>query len=362
MEAAHAKPFEGLYGFIRNHLTFVNAVVLFATTVVSAIDFLLTPKFVGMVTIIYMATALLVVAMLAAAAFPVPMGKVLARVGIGMEQGDVPLWKRPAWRLCLLGLVGVSLAGFASVAHASRGGLIASSIPAARSLQESLLGLSRDVTDIKIGVDKVNAKLDRIADAVDPDNAADRCADLDCAIHGGASAKTIRKLFAKGATLPGNPVLDGAMLFAAATSKASDRLETLELLFSHGIDREMRLRPTLLDKGALTEQGMKTSREIFETARLIENPTMKFANHVGVKDLDTWNAAMGCLARKSDGHSVMELAVLQGDAELATHLARQGMKLPERPLQCQWKVAGHSGSAKVTIDAVSLQTSSVVAN
>lgn len=169
MDAAQPRPFEGLYGFIRHHLTMVNAVVLFASTIVAAMDFLITPKFVGIATGVYSLTAMLVAAMLAAAAFPVVMGKFLSRLGIGLEQGGMPLWKRPAWRLCLLGLLGVSLAGFASVAHTTQGGVIASSIPAARSLQESLLGLSRDVADIRIGVDAANAKLDAlVAGSLDP--------------------------------------------------------------------------------------------------------------------------------------------------------------------------------------------------
>lgn len=168
MDAAQPRPFDGLYGFIRHHLTAVNAVVLFASTLVAAIDFL-SPKLAGLPTIIYTVTAMLVVAMLAAAAFPVAMGKVLSKLGIGLEHGGMPLWKRPAWRLCLLGLLGVSLAGFASVAHTTQGGVIASRIPAAKSLQESLLGISRDVADIRIGVDAANAKLDAlISGSVDP--------------------------------------------------------------------------------------------------------------------------------------------------------------------------------------------------
>lgn len=168
MDAAQLRPFEGLYGFIRHHLTMVNAVVLFASTLVAAIDFL-SPKLAGVPTIIYSVTAMLVVAMLAAAVFPVAVGKVLSKLGFGLEMGGMPLWKRPAWRLCLLGLVGVSLAGFASVAHASQGGLIASSIPAVKSLQESLLRISRDVADIKQGVDAANAKLDAlVAGSLDP--------------------------------------------------------------------------------------------------------------------------------------------------------------------------------------------------
>lgn len=169
MDAAQSRPFEGLYGFIRHHLTAVNAVVLFASTIVAAIDFLITPKFVGIATGVYSLTAMLVGAMLAAAAFPVAMGKVLSKLRIGLETGGTPLWKRPAWRLCLLGLVGVSLAGFASVAHTTQGGIIASRIPAARSLQESLLGLSRDVADIRQGIDAANAKLDAlVAGSLDP--------------------------------------------------------------------------------------------------------------------------------------------------------------------------------------------------
>lgn len=168
MDAAQSRPFDGLYGFIRHHLTAVNAVVLFASTLVAAIDFL-SPKLAGVPTIIYSLTAMLVVAMLAAAAFPVAMGKVLSKLGIGMEQGGTRLWKRPAWRLCLLGLLGVSLVGFATVAHTTQGGVIASRIPAAKSLQESLLGISRDVADIRLGVDAANAKLDALmSGSLDP--------------------------------------------------------------------------------------------------------------------------------------------------------------------------------------------------
>jgi hypothetical protein len=86
-----------------------------------------------------------------------------------MEQGGAPLWKRPAWRLCLLGLLGVSLVGFATVALASQGGVIASGVPAARSLQESVLGLSGDVADVRRGVDAANGKLDAlVAGSLDP--------------------------------------------------------------------------------------------------------------------------------------------------------------------------------------------------
>ncbi|MFX7507160.1 hypothetical protein ABTJ37_22850, partial [Acinetobacter baumannii] len=76
----------------------------------------------------------------------------------------------------------VSIGGFASVAKASQGGIAASSFPPIRNLQAELLSLHADVADIKTGVGEVNAKLDRIAGSVDPAQAADRCADLECAV------------------------------------------------------------------------------------------------------------------------------------------------------------------------------------
>jgi hypothetical protein len=355
MDAAQARPLEGLYGFIRHHLTMVNAVVLFASTLVASIDFL-SPKLAGLPTIIYSVTAMLVVGMLAAAAFPVAMGKALSKLGIGMEQGGMPLWMRPAWRLCLVGLVGISLVGFASVAHTTQGGLIASRVPAARSLQDSLLGLRQDVAVVQHGVDAANTKLDRLITAVDPDNPADRCTDLECAIAGRASAKAVRRLFEKGAKTSGNAVNDGAMLMTAALSGAQDRLATLDILFQNGFDRDLLLVPTLLDKSALSKQGARTASRIVEAARLHENPALKFRNALpGSQELNDWNAAANCLARASGGVSLLELAALQGDGALYAYLTGMGAKLPTRPLECKWKVGNHSGGVIVEIDATNGQ-------
>jgi len=355
VEATQARPFEGLYGFIRHHLTMVNAVVLFASTLVAAIDFL-SPKLAGVPTILYSLTAMLVVAMLAAAAFPVAMGKALSKLGIVMEQHGMLLWKRPAWRLGLLGLVGVSLAGYASVAHTTQGGLIASRIPAARSLQDSLLGLRQDVAEVRHGVDAANTKLDRLITAVDPDNPADRCADLECAIAGGASAKAVRRLFEKGAKTSGNPTNDGAMLMAVALSGAQDRLETLDVLVQHGFDKDLLLWPMLLDQSALSKQGTIAASRVVEAARLFDNPALKFRKtSAGSKELDDWNAAASCLARSSGGVSLLELAALQGDDALYAHLMGVGAKLPKRPLECKWKVASHSGGVIVEIDSANGQ-------
>lgn len=342
---------EGLHGFIRQHLSSVNAVVLFATTLVAVLDFL-SPKLAGLPTIIFSLTATLVVAMLVAAAFPVAAGKILSTLGLGPEDADAPVWKRPAWRLGFLALLGVSLAGFASVDHASQGGLIASSIPAAKGLQTDLLGLRRDVADIKQGVDTANAKLDRMISVIDPDHSADRCADLECAVAGGASAKAVRKLFDKGAKTPGNPVNDGAMLMAAALSGAPDRLETLDLLLHHGLDRDMLLLPVLLERSALSAQGAVTASRIVETAQLFDNPALKLKKaSTASKELGDWNAAMRCLARSSGGVSLLELAALQGDGALYAHLTGMGGRLPKRPLECQWKVGAKSGGVQVEIDA-----------
>ena len=167
--AARPNPLDGLYGFVRGHLLIVNNVVVAAGTLVGALDFL-APRLSLAPVIIYSMTACLALLMLLAAVAPGLVGRLMSAVGgAGGLGGSTPLWKRPAWQVAFAILLGVSILGWASVAKASQGGLIASQFPAAKSLQESMLGLRRDVADIKQGVDSANGKLDiLVGDSKDP--------------------------------------------------------------------------------------------------------------------------------------------------------------------------------------------------
>ena len=164
-----ASPLAGLYDFVRQHLLIANNLLLAAGTLVAALDFL-APRLSLAPTIVYSATAALLLLMVAAAVAPALVGRLLSAVGfVAMREDLVPLWRRPAWQFAVAILLGVSVLGWASVAKASQGGWIASKFPGARSLQESMLSLSADVADIRQGVDAANGKLDGIvADSKDP--------------------------------------------------------------------------------------------------------------------------------------------------------------------------------------------------
>ena len=115
-------------------------------------------------------TACLTLLMLLAAFAPGAAARLISAAGgaAGLG-GSMPLWRRPAWQIAMAILLAVSIIGFSSVARASQGGLIASQFPAAKSLQDSLLGLRRDMADIKQGVDSANGKLDiLVGDSKDP--------------------------------------------------------------------------------------------------------------------------------------------------------------------------------------------------
>jgi hypothetical protein len=169
LEAARSNPVGGLYEFVRGHLIIVNNLVLASATLVGALDFL-APRLSLAPVIIYSMTACLALLMLLAAVAPGLVGRLISAVGgAGGFGGATPLWRRPAWQVAFAILLAVSVLGWASVAKASQGGLIASQFPAARSLQDSLLGLRRDVADISRGVDAANGKLDiLVGDSKDP--------------------------------------------------------------------------------------------------------------------------------------------------------------------------------------------------
>ena len=169
LEAPRPHPLDGLYAFVRDHLAIVNAVVVASGTLVGALDFL-APRLSLAPVIIYSMTACLTLVMLLAAFAPGAAGRLISIAGGAAGRGGAtPLWRRPAWQVAFSILLAVSIIGFSSVAKASQGGIIASQFPAARAVQEQLLGLRRDVADIKQGVDSANGKLDiLVGDSKDP--------------------------------------------------------------------------------------------------------------------------------------------------------------------------------------------------
>lgn len=342
---APANPFAGLYEFIKGHLVVVNNLIAFSCFAVGALDFM-APKLWLLPRIIYSCTAMLAAAMLAAAVVPSLAAKAQARF-FGPAPSHEPLWRRGGWQFGFAMLCVVSVVGFASVAKASVGGLAASQFPAVRSLQEELLSIRSGVADIKAGVGEANAKLDRIAGAVDPSNAADRCADLECAIQNGASPEAIRKLFAKGAKVPGDAPNAGALLIAAATSQSAGRLDAVDLLIRNGIDRDMPLLPILQDPAALTKAGALNAKKVFDQAALESEPARRFHKAIGDPTLDLWNSVAGCFMRGSGGGmTLIEFAALQGDAELVERLAAHGARFPARPLACRWGTSRRGGEAR----------------
>jgi len=348
--AARPNPLDGLYGFVRGHLLIVNNVVVAAGTLVAALDFL-APRLSVAPLIIYSMTAGVALLMLLSAVTPGLAARLMSAGDGAGGGGSAPLWKHPAWQVAFAILLAVSIIGFSSVAKASQGGLIASQFPAARSLQESLLGLRRDVSDIKQGVDSANVKLDKLADAVDPAVAADRCADLECAVAEGATPAAVRRLFAKGAQAPGTPALDAALLVSAALAPGPGRLEVIDLLAQKGIDLDLPTQPLLTDPAKLTKQGRRAAAEVADAADLASDPAMRFMRlDYGDAGLGAWNKMAICLGKTSGGVSLLELAGILGDSELAAHLRERGAKAPSRPLACAWKAPHASGYARVAFD------------
>lgn len=148
-------PFDGLYGFIKNHLIIVNNLIAASCFAVGALDFL-APKLWLLPRIVYSCTAALAAAMLFAALMPALAARIQARF-FGPPPSNAPLWRRGGWQFAFALLCVVSVVGFASVAKASSGGLAASQFSAVRDLQAELLS-------IRSGVADANAKLDVLID------------------------------------------------------------------------------------------------------------------------------------------------------------------------------------------------------
>ena len=351
--ATSTAPFEslisGLYAFVRNHLVVVNGLVLSSGTVVSILDFL-GPRVSILPRVVYSITFGLVVLMVLAAVAPAIVGRALAVAGLVFTRGDpIPLWRKPAWQAAVALLAFVTAVGFASVAKASQGGLLASASPSVKSWQEELLVMRSEVSDVGVGVKAANSKLDAIATAVDPDNAADRCPDLECALQGGASSNTIRRLFEKGAKVPGNPINDGELLRMAAISRGAGRMESVDLIFQHGVDRNLRFLPSALGPGDLTREGVRWAREVVEVSGVHKLMPETF-NPGGNEDVLAWNEMVGCFLRSSKGITLLELSALRGDNELVSHLLAGGSKPLVRPLVCSIDFLGKRGYARVVFD------------
>lgn len=362
--AEASAPLHGLREFVKNHLALVNAVVAAAVTLVGVLDFL-APALSVLPRVIYSCTAVLVVAMLGAALAPAVTGRVLRWAGFGASRDGVRLWRRAGWQFAVAILAATTVLGFVSVAKASQGGVIASHVPAVRSLQDSLLDIHRDMATLQSGVDDANRTLARIAGSVDPDRAADRCADLGCAVEAGASADAVRRLFAKGARVPGDPIHDGDLLWQAIASGAPDRLAVFDLLVQHGIGRDMLILPMASSKRQVSTPGLATARAITDTAKLDERwahparldkflPRHDFSL-TGDAAADRWNDAMGCLKRSAGGVTPLELAALLQDGELWAHLVAAGDRLPARELACHWQMPHRAGDAWVRIDGTTGQ-------
>ena len=344
-------PVNGLYGFVRNHLAIVNGLVLASGTVVALLDFL-APRVSVLPRVIYSITFGLVVLMVLAAVAPAMVGRALAAVGLAFTRSDsTPLWRKPAWQAAVTLLALITVVGYASVAKASQGGLIASVSPAVRSLQEDFLAMRGEVLDIGVGVKTANSKLDAISIAVDPDLAADRCPDLACAFDGGASSKAVRRLFEKGVKMPGNPLMDGVMLRMAAFSPSAERLKYVDLIFQNGIDRNFKISHiAVLGPNELTPEAVRWSREVVEVSsfhRIKSHVKNTPGEH---EDVHTWNDMAGCFFITSEGLTLLEFAALRGDTELVSHLLAGGSKPIARPLVCSIDFLGRRGYARVVFD------------
>ena len=160
--APRRNPADPLYEFVKNHLLIANNIVAASIFLVGALDFC-APRLWMAPQVVYSAAAGLLLLMVAAAAAPAFAGRLISGMGYQPRREAGPLWRKPLWQFAVAILMGVSVVGFASVAKADKGGLLASHFPAAKSLQDSLFGLSRDVADIRRGVDAANAKLDGMA-------------------------------------------------------------------------------------------------------------------------------------------------------------------------------------------------------
>jgi len=356
---ARPNPLAPLYDFVRGHLLIVNNMIAGSGALIAALDFL-GPRLSILPKLIYGCTAFAALLMLVAGVAPGLVERLFAAIGKAIGKSDVPLWRRPAWQFATALLIVVSILGFASVAKAAQGGALASQFPAVRSLQEALLDLGKQVAHVRAGVDAANAKLDsangkldRIAEAVDPDNVADRCSDLSCASYDGASAKAMARLFAKGERVPENALVAGSLLNAWANSDRPQRAEVVGMLYAHGLPLDAKVQPLVADPSQLNAAASELAAKALAMAQWDRNPMGQAMAKQGSggKEMDAWTAFAQCVYGSSGGLSPLEVAAMRGDKSMWDALVADGVKLPERPLVCKWNWHGeHGGSRIVVVD------------
>jgi len=152
--------------FIREHILPLNTVIVGGASLLAILD-LLVPKTEAASRAITTATGCLAAFLLISTIFPKPVDKALVALGYAVGPRDASqrkAWRRPAWGIALALLLCFTAVGAGSVRSADKGGLLASSFPAMRELQEGLLSLGRDIASVQAGVDKANAKLDTLVD------------------------------------------------------------------------------------------------------------------------------------------------------------------------------------------------------
>jgi uncharacterized coiled-coil protein SlyX len=223
------------------------------------------------------------------------------------------------------------------------------------SIKSDTTAIKSDTTAIKGGVASMDKKLDMIVGKVDPNNPADRCADLDCAVEGGASPAAVSNLIAKGVKVPSVPMYQGVLLNALAISNKPGRMEVLDILLANGLKGGMFFHPYVVDDQSLTPTAIKFADDVQRASHWSEHSLKRTYQKLGIANAtnapNSWNEVAGCLLRDSGGVSILELAAMRGDKELFYHLKGKGITLPARPLiACRWMNSRvGSGAASISI-------------
>ena len=153
------------------------------------------------------------------------------------------------------------------------GAALADTFPALKEMLESLLLLNAKTDKIQSGVESAIAKLDRIVEAVDPSNPADRCPDFACALIDGAWRKMLEKFRSKGGRLPVNNLLLADSMKRVIHSKSAGRLDTIDFLIDHDFPTEVKLSPSVMDQADMTREGASLMTKAWQAADLSRNPT-----------------------------------------------------------------------------------------
>lgn len=203
-----------MYAFVKDHLLPVNAVLVLATLVAGALDFMRkTYPSLGL-TVYVIATGLAVLVLVAGL---VPVKHKDAAVGDTMER----LGRRPGWRVVVTLMALITCMGWASYATAGQRGLLAEASPIVAGWQDALFSVQAGVNQVNESIDKVRKKLDTRTFA------GDNCPTLDCAVAMGASEQTLRRFIDQGAKLPTEPAMFGSSINRLSKSRNEVRMDTL---------------------------------------------------------------------------------------------------------------------------------------